>query len=64
MKQRTVVAMLLTLVLLIGLAIPSATAMPARQPATPPNMLTYQGHLLDDSGELAVDGTYQMTFSL
>ncbi len=79
MKQRTVLATLFALALLTGLAIPSAIAMPARQPVPPrsgvgpyrgtmphgtaPRVLTYQGHLLDDSGELAADSTYQMTFS-
>jgi hypothetical protein len=63
MNRKTVLAALVSVVLLVGLVVPSAVAMPNREPA-PPASLTYQGHLLGADGEFVADGTYTMTFSL
>jgi hypothetical protein len=49
-------------VLLVSIS-STSTAMPLQQ-AAPPTTLTYQGHLLDETGNPVPDGTYEMTFAL
>jgi len=53
---------LISLLILVIAALPSGAHAPGQ--AAPPARLTYQGHLLDASGDPIADGTYTMAFSL
>ncbi len=60
-KQLGFVVLVLAVVLSVGL--PQARARSSLAPM-PPNVMTYQGHLLDAGGDPVPDGTYAMTFEL
>jgi hypothetical protein len=64
MKRKSIssIVVVLALVLLVSIS-STSTAMPLQQ-ATPPAALTYQGHLLDETGSPVPDGIYETTFSL
>jgi hypothetical protein len=61
-KSISSIVVVLALVLLVSIS-STSTAMPLQQ-AAPPTTLTYQGHLLDETGNPVPDGTYEMTFAL
>jgi hypothetical protein len=62
MNARRLTGVLLALFLVL-LATSGTTAAPAMQ-VSPPGRLTYQGHLMDESGNAVPDGEYVMAFSL
>ena len=66
MKSKSILALflLLTLVLSGSLNTIAAPAPVSTTAPNPPRVLTYQGHLLDASGDPVADGTYPLTFSL
>jgi hypothetical protein len=61
-KQTSRVSTLILAVLMVLLA-SNIMAAPPRQ-TTPPELVTYQGHLLDDDNNPVPDGEYSMVFEL
>jgi len=62
MKRTTVIVTIVTIATALALAI-TARAHPGAQ-ITPPQTLSYQGHLLDANGDPVEDGVYEMAFGL
>ena len=68
-RRKRMLGSLLVALMLVGLVVAgTASAKPTGeiglQGATPPNVLTYQGHLLDDAGDPVADGAHEITFSM
>ena len=61
--NKKVVVSLLSLTVALSIGLPQAQARVPLAPQ-PPNVMTYQGHLLDATGVPVLDGTYRMAFDL
>ena len=61
--NKKVVVSLLALTVALSIGLPQAQARVPLAPQ-PPNVMTYQGHLLDATGVPVLDGTYRMAFDL